>query len=188
MSAVFSPTRSRVRSCSLGEAVEVGDGVDEGFAGGDVAATASSDARVSSADCVGCMFGERVAEELGDHGVAEAFDVHDAARGPVEELAGDARGAGGVDAAPVDFAFCADEIGAADGAAFGEDDLFGAARVILARATTSVILGMTSPPRSTETKSPILHAEAVDLVGVVERGARDGGAADEDRARARRRV
>ena len=42
----------------------------------------------------------------------------------MEELAGDACGASGVDAAPVDFTFGADEIGIADGTALGEGNSF----------------------------------------------------------------
>ena len=113
----------------------------------------------STSDCV--VFGaprlsaSGLAEELGDHGVAEAFDVHDAARGEVEELFVEAGGAAGVDAAPVDFAFGADEFAAGSaGSAWGRR--FPACRAgVLASSTTSVILGMTSPPRSTETKSPM---------------------------------
>ncbi len=45
---------------------------------------------------------------------------------------------------------------------------------------TSTTLGITSPPRSTLTQSPIFRPRPLDEVGVVERGAADGGAADED--------
>ena len=70
-----------------------------------------------------------LAEELGDHGVAEAFNVHDAAMAEVDELFAQAGGAAGVDAAPVDLAFFLDEGAAAGGAVVREDDVLGAARV-----------------------------------------------------------
>ena len=53
-----------------------------------------------------------VAEELRDHGLAEAFDVHDAARGRSGAALREARGAADVDAAQVDFAVLADELAA----------------------------------------------------------------------------
>src|SRR6185437_2088986 len=94
------------------------------------------------------------------------------------------RGAGGVDATPVDLAFGADEISAADGAAFREDNLAGEARVVfglllwrrddLCNLRDNVAASLDGD----EVANP--YTEAFDLVGVVERGACDGGAADED--------
>ena len=97
----------------------------------------------------------------------------------MEELAGDARGARGVNAAPVDFAFGADEIGVADGAAFGEDDFFFTARVVLVRNDFRDF-GDDVPAAFDRDEVADLYAEAFDLIGVVECGARDGCAADED--------
>src|SRR6201999_4514752 len=67
----------------------------------------------------------------------------------------------------------------ADGAAFGEDDLFLAAWVILVRNDFGDFGNDVAATLDGDEVAD-LHAEAFDLVGVVERGAGDGGAADED--------
>src|SRR5580658_3626640 len=97
----------------------------------------------------------------------------------MEELAGDACGACGVDAAPVNFALGADEIGAADGAAFREDNFFLAARVIFVVDDLGDLGDDVSATFDGDEVAD-LYAEAFDLVGVVKCGACDGGATDED--------
>jgi hypothetical protein len=69
-------------------------------------------------------------EKLGDHRFAETFNVHDSAGCKVAQLFFEPRRAVGVDAAPVDFAFGADEGAGACGAIGWDDDLFVAARVV----------------------------------------------------------
>src|SRR5580704_19508679 len=100
----------------------------------------------------------------------------------MEEFASDARGAGGVDAAPIHFAFGANEIGSADGAALREDDFFRAARVVFGllsgRRDDFGDLGDDVAAAFDGDEVAYFDAEALDLVGVVQRGACDGGAAD----------
>ena len=103
----------------------------------------------------GFVFGDGVAEQLRDHDFAEAFDVHHGARGEVAQLFFEARGATGVDAAVVDLALFADHRSARSaGSAWGRRSLRCRAHVSRPRRLR-VILGMTSPPRSTWTKSPM---------------------------------
>ena len=129
---------------------------------------------------IGFVFGDGVAEELSDHHFAEAFDVHHGARGEVAQLLFQAGRATGVDAAVIDLALFADEEGVAARAVGGEDDLLGAARVLC-------VFDHGDDFGDDVAAALDLHevadadAEAGDLVGVVQRGAGDGGAADEDR-------
>ena len=129
---------------------------------------------------VGDAGDEFVLEEAHHDGFAEAFDVHDAAGGEVEEAAGEAGGAGEVDAAVVGFAFGAVDLAVADRAVFGEVEFFVAARVLgvfddLDDFGDDVAAALDFDVVADE------EAEALDLVGVVEGGAGDGGAADGDR-------
>ena len=128
---------------------------------------------------VGDAGDEFVLEEPHDDGVAEAFDVHDAAGGEVEEAAGEAGGAIDVDAAVVGLAFGAVDLAVADGAVFGEVEFFVAARVLgvfddFDDFGDDVAAALDFDVVADE------EAEALDLVGVVESGAGDGGAADGD--------
>ncbi len=118
-----------------------------------------------------------MAHELGDHGFAEAFDVHDAAGGVVEELFGEACGAACVDAAEVDFAFRADDGFTAARAAGGKDDVACAAWVL--RVVDNLCdFGDDVAAALDGDEIADADAEAGDLVGIVERGAGDGDAAD----------
>ena len=74
--------------------------------------------------------GRDLAEALGDHCIAQAFDVHGVARGEVEEFFAQAGGAVGVDASPVDLSFGSDEGAIALWAVRGEDNLLLVARWI----------------------------------------------------------
>ncbi len=126
---------------------------------------------------VGHGVDELVLEQLGDQGFAEAFDVHDAARGEVKQRARDPGRAGGIDAAVVGFALGALDLGTADRAAIGKGEEAGAAGLV---GENGDDLG--------DDVAAALHTDGVadeqaergDLVGVVEGGAGDGDAADRD--------
>ena len=120
---------------------------------------------------------ELVLEELRDDRFAEAFDVHDAARGKVEQAAGEARGAVDVDAAVVDFAFGADDFAVAVGAVGGEVELLVAAGMLFVLDDLDDLGDDVAAALDFDVVADE-EAEALDLVGVVEGGAADGGASD----------
>ena len=120
-----------------------------------------------------------MAQELGHHGVTQAFDVHDGASAEVAELFREAGGAGVIDAAPVHFAFGSDQRRLAAWAVRGEDDWLVTARV--ARILHNFgDFGNDVAAALDRYEVADAHAETGNLVGVVERGAGDGCAGDED--------
>ena len=76
------------------------------------------------------MFGNGVAEQLGDHDFAKAFDVHHRAGGEVAQLLFEAGGATRVDAAEIDLFLFADEEGLAARAVGWEGDFLRATRML----------------------------------------------------------
>ena len=129
---------------------------------------------------VGDALHEAAIEELLDDGFAEAFDVHDLAGGEVEQALDEARGAVGVDAAVVDFAFGLDDFAAADGAVRGELEFPVAAGMILVFDDFDDFGDDVAAALDLDVVADE-QAEALDFVGVVEGGAADGGSSDEDR-------
>ena len=97
----------------------------------------------------------------------------------MQKLAGDAGGTGGVDAAEVDFAFGLVELGVADGAVGGKDDVLRAARMLPVVDDFSD-LGDDVAAALDGNEVADADAETADLVGVVKCGAGDGDAADVD--------
>ena len=91
--ADFSAKRSRATRSSFFQAVEIGDAVHQA-----------------------------AIEQLLHDGIAQAFDVHDAAAAKVEQALAQLGGAVGVDAAVVDFAFDADDFAVALRAMRGKDE------------------------------------------------------------------
>jgi hypothetical protein len=101
------------------------------------------------------------------------------AGGEVAQFFFEAGGAAGVDAAPVDLAFFADEQSLAARAMGGEDDL-GRRRAGGRVVDDGDDLGDDVAAALDLDEVADADAEAGDLVGVVQGGAGDGGAADED--------
>ena len=129
---------------------------------------------------VGDGFHQPTIDELVDERVAHALDVHHAARGEVQDALAQLRRAVGVDAAVVGFAFDADDVASAFGAAFGHVKLAVSARVVLVVDNLHDLRNNVAAALDQDVVAD-LDAEIVDEVHVVQRGAGDGGAADEHR-------
>lgn len=128
---------------------------------------------------IGDAFDELVIEQLLHDGIAEAFDVHDAAAAEVEERLAEFGGAVGVDAAIVNFAFDADDLAIALWAVGGECE------GLVAAGMTGIFddlddFGDDVAAAFDFDRVVDFEAEPFNEVGVVEGGAADGGAADED--------
>ena len=125
------------------------------------------------------VFYEAEVEETGGDLLAEALYVHRGLGGPVDDVLQRLRGAAGVHAAGNGLALGAGDRLAADGAHLWHLERSFVAGAFLGMARTTC--GITSPARSTTTVSPIKDALLLDIVLVVQRGARDGHPADVDR-------
>ena len=93
-------------------------------------------------------------DELHDQRFAHAVNIHHTARREVQNRAEQFRGTVCIDAAVVDFALSAHDFRPTHGALLGHFDISVAARMILI-VDDLRDLGITSPPRSTCTQSPI---------------------------------
>ena len=135
---------------------------------------------------VGNVLDQAALDQLCDQRFAHAVDVHDAARGEVQNGSEQFRGAVGVDAAVVDLAFGANDFRSAHRALLGHHEFFCAARMIfvfddLRDFRNHVAAALDLHPVAD------LHAEALDLVHVVQGRVADGGAADRNRSEHRNR-
>jgi hypothetical protein len=109
-----------------------------------------------------------------DEDVTEAVDVHDGARGEVEERLFEACGAVGVEAAPGGFAGGSDGFALADGAVGGHVER----AAIGGGADELDDLGDDVAGAFNEDGIADLDAEAFDLVLIMEGGSGDGDPAD----------
>ena len=122
-----------------------------------------------------------MSEKLRHQRLAQAIDVHHLARGKVQQALAQASRTIDVDAAVIDFAFGRARPRFRRPGTGGEDGNRRAARMVFVCDHFND-LGNDIAAALDQHEVADLHPEARDLVGVVQGGAGDSGAADEDRA------
>ena len=118
-----------------------------------------------------------MAEQLRNQGIAQTLNVHRSTRGEVEQLFAQAGRAVCVDASPIDLALGANQRAIALRTVFRDVDFVGTARVLRVFDYADD-LGDNVASALDLHEVAEANSQTLDLVGVVQRGARDRSAAD----------
>src|SRR5580704_2630356 len=127
---------------------------------------------------VGDIFYQTLVDQLSNERFAHSVDVHDTARGEMEDRPEQLGWAVGVDAAVIHFALGADDLGAAYRTFLGHDERLVPARTVFVCDDLGDFRDNVAAPLDLHPVADF-HAQALDLIHIVQRGIAHRGAADQ---------